>query len=310
MQRIHHIRLVAIMLVAAGLVTSASAQRGPRFETADLGDNLHVLAGGGGNVAILVGSDGLLLVDSAIGQLTDQFLTAVTEISELPPRFVVNTHWHFDHVGGNQKLSERGALLIAHDTVRERMSRPQALGGLGQKIPASPPEALPELTFSDELTLHFGGQIVRVLHVSPPAHTDGDCFVHLPRANVLHVGDVWFNNMYPFIDVNTGGSIAGMIAAVDRARALADAKTRIIPGHGPISTIKELGEYRTMLVTVRDRVQQLVDEGLSREEVVARTPTADLDPQWGQSGMPPDVFTGIVYDGILKKRDGQSEQHS
>jgi glyoxylase-like metal-dependent hydrolase (beta-lactamase superfamily II) len=159
--------------------------------------------------------------------------------------------------------------------------------------------ALPAITFDESLTIHWNGQEVRMLHV-PNAHTDGDCLVHFPDANVLHVGDVWFNGMYPFIDVNVGGSIDGLVKACDRALELADAKTKIIPGHGPVSDAAELRTYRDMLAAVRDRVRELVAQDKSREEVIASKPTKEFDEKWGRSWLTPDTWVGLVYDGMTR----------
>jgi glyoxylase-like metal-dependent hydrolase (beta-lactamase superfamily II) len=167
-------------------------------------------------------------------------------------------------------------------------------------VPPSPAAALPKLTFSGEMTLYWNADEVRIVHLEP-AHTDGDSVVLFGEANVLHAGDVYFNGVYPFIDVNAGGSIDGMIAAVDRLLGFVRADTKIIPGHGPLSTPEELRAYRQMLVTVRDRVRALLKEGKTRDEVVAAKPTKDLDEKWGRGGMEPDVFTGVVYDGMSKR---------
>ena len=166
-------------------------------------------------------------------------------------------------------------------------------------MPPSPAAALPVITFSNALTFHWNGDEVQILHLEP-AHTDGDSIIHFRKANVLHVGDIYFNGMYPFIDVNAGGSIDGMVRAVDRALALANEKTRIIPGHGPLSGVAELRAYREMLATVRDRVRAMVEQGKSRDEVIASKPTKDLDAEWGGGGFGPDMWVGIVYDGMSK----------
>lgn len=294
-------RTIAALLAAAGLTAGLQAQqREIKIKITPLAENLYMLAGAGGNLALSVGDDGALLVDAEYQQLTEKVIAAVEEVCDKPIRFVVNTHWHFDHVGGNENLAKAGAAIVAHENVRKRMSTEQTLGGLGRTVPPSPEAALPVITFSDALTFHWNGDEVRVLHVDP-AHTDGDSFVHFPKANVLHVADVWFNNMYPFIDVNAGGSIDGMIKAVDRALSLANEEARIIPGHGPLGTVAELREYRQMLATARDRVRALVEQGKSREEVIASKPTEDLDADWGRGGFAPDMWVGIVYDGMNTK---------
>jgi cyclase len=289
--------VIVFVLLVVGLVANLHAQEQEiRIKTIPLGDNVYMLTGAGGNLGLSVGDDGALLVDAEYGQLTEKVIAAVKEVCEKPIRFVVNTHWHFDHVGGNENLAKAGALIVAHENVRKRMSTEQTLGGLGRTVPPSPTAALPVITFSDALTFHWNGDEVRVIHVDP-AHTDGDSFVYFPKANVLHVADVWFNNMYPFIDVNAGGSIDGMIKAADRALSLANEETKIIPGHGPLGSVAELREYRQMLATVRDRVRALVEQGKSRDEVIASKPTKDLDEEWAKA-FAGDAWIGIVYDGM------------
>ena len=295
-------RVVVASLVAVGTVANLYAQERPEIEvrTVQVAENVYMLAGAGGNLALSVGDDGALLVDSEYAQLTEKVTAAVREVCERPIRFVINTHWHFDHVGGNEAFTKAGALIVAHENVRKRMSSAQVLKPMGRQVPPSPAAALPVITYADVLTFHWNGDEVQVMHVEP-AHTDGDSFVYFRKANVLHMGDVWFNGMYPFIDVNAGGSIDGMIKAADRGIALANEKTKIIPGHGPLGRVAELREYRDMLATVRDRVRVLVKEGKSREEVIASKPTEDLDEKWGRGGFGPDMWVGIVYDGMKRE---------
>jgi glyoxylase-like metal-dependent hydrolase (beta-lactamase superfamily II) len=270
------------------------------IRTVPVANNLYVLAGGGGNIALSVGEDGALLVDGGFEQLVEKITTAVGTVSTAPIRLVVNTHWHFDHVGGNEKLAKVGATIVAHEDVRKLMSEDRHITVIDSRVPASPAAALPVITFTDSLTFHWNGDEVRVLHV-PPAHTDGDSIVYFRNANVLHVGDTWFNGMYPFIDVNAGGSLDGLVRALDRALALANEKTKIIPGHGPLSNAVELKRYRDMLATVRDRVRVLLEQGKSRAEVIAAKPTNELDGTWGNSWLDADTWVGLIYDGMSRK---------
>jgi cyclase len=260
--------------------------------------NVYMLAAAGGNMALSVGDDGGLLVDSDYAPLTEKIVAAVKALHPAPMRYVVNTHWHFDHVGGNAGLAQAGACIVAHENVRRRMSTEQFIAHIDHRAPPSPPAALPVLTYTDAMTLHWNGDDVRVIHV-PPAHTDGDSFVYFEQANALHVGDVYFAEGYPFIDVRAGGSLDGVIQAVDRALTLANDQTKIIPGHGPLSDAKQLRVYREMLATARDRVRGLVQQGKSRAEVIASKPTRDLDEKWGHGGFEPDQWVAIMYDGMV-----------
>jgi cyclase len=293
---------VAALLAVPAALSAQDASR-IRIQTVPVADNLYMLAGGGGNVAALVGDEGVLLVDDGIGQVLDKITAAVGQITDKPIRLVINTHWHFDHVGGNEGLARSGALIVAHENVRKRMSTEQHLAGLDRRVPPSPPAALPVIVFQDALTIYWGDEEVRVVY-SGTGHTDGDSIVHFRKANVLHVGDIWFNGVYPFIDINAGGSIQGMVAAQDRALALADGNTKIIPGHGPMSDARELREFRDMLASVRDRVQKLLAEGKTRAEIIAAKPTSEFDSRYGVPGrgLDPDTWVGIVVDGMEKKR--------
>lgn len=295
-------RMVVTFLVAVGTVANLYAQERPEIQvrTVQVAENVYMLAGAGGNLALSAGDDGALLVDSEYAQLTEKVTAAVKEVCKAPTRFVINTHWHFDHVGGNENLAKAGVLVVSHENVRKRMSSEQFLKPMGRQVPPSPAAALPVITYADVLTFHWNGDQVQVIHVEP-AHTDGDSFIYFRKANVLHMGDVYFNGMYPFIDVNAGGSIDGMVKAVERGLALANERTKIIPGHGPLSNVKELREYREMLATVRDRVRPMVKEGKSRDEVIAAKPTKGLDEKWGRGGFGPDMWVGIVYDGMKKE---------
>ncbi len=285
-----------------GLCVVAAAQERPAvsIRATEVAPHVFMLNCAGGNLCLATGDDGAVLIDAEYEQGAPQVLATIKDLSDKPLRLVINTHWHFDHVGGNAPLAAAGAVVLAQENVRQRMSTEQVLGALGRRVPPSPGAALPKLTYATAMTLHWNGDDVRIVHVEP-AHTDGDSVVLLTTANVLHAGDVYFNGMYPFIDVNAGGSIDGMIAACDRILDLVRADTKIIPGHGPLSTPDELRAYRQMLATVRDNVQPLVKAGKSRDEVIAAKPTKDLDDKWGRGGFGPDMFVGIVYDGMTKR---------
>ena len=270
--------------------------------TTRLSGSLALLSGPGGNMAVLTGGpEGALLVDTGVHPTAAALAKAVGTLAGKPVTTVVNTHWHFDHTGGNEFFGRHGARLIAHDHVRARLSQDQLVEAFGFTFPAAPAAALPTLTFPDALTLHFGDETLHLHHVAP-AHTDGDVLVHFTKASVLHTGDTFFNGFYPFIDYSSGGWIGGMVAAADRALALCDAQTRIVPGHGPLATATELKAARDMLATVQGRIEKLLDAGKSPEEIVAAAPTGDLDERWGKGFFSGELFTRNATAGIVRHR--------
>ena len=225
-----------------------------------------ILFGRGGNVGLSYGEDGNVLIDDQYAPMSEPIAAAVRSIDADPIRFVINTHWHGDHTGGNEHFGRSGTVIVAHDNVRRRMSMDQVVRG--EAVPASPAGALPVVTFSEDVSFHLNGDHVRVHHV-PPAHTDGDSIVHWTRANVLHMGDLYFNGMLPFIDLDSGGSIDGVIAAVEEGLAIANDETVIVPGHGPLATKTELAAYRDMLREMRGRVAAAIQAGQTIDQVKA-----------------------------------------
>jgi cyclase len=208
---------------------------------------------------------------------------------------LIDTHWHFDHADNNANFRKAGATIIAHENTKKRLSETHEL--LGARFDPAPPEALPEHTFAKTHSLEANGERVTLGYI-PPAHTDTDIYIRYGKGNVLHLGDVFFNGMYPFIDAGTGGSINGMIAGANMALKLADNRTQVVPGDGPVGDLAALTKYRDVLVTVRDRVQKLKSSGRTVEEVIAANPTADLDATWGKGFMQPKAFLAIVYNTL------------
>ena len=295
--------LIVIALVTVAGSASLIAQQ--NFDsvvvrTQPAGRGVHMLTGSGGNIALAVGEDFAFLVDDQFAPLTAKILAAVRGVTDKPVRFLVNTHWHGDHAGGNENMAKAGVILVAHDNVRTRMSTEQFTELFNRRSPPSPRGALPVVTFVESVTFHLGGETVHVVHV-PPAHTDGDAIVHFVQANTIHMGDNYFKDVYPFVDLSSGGSFEGVIRAADVALGYANDSTRIIPGHGPLANRADLKKYRDVLVQVRDRVAALIRQGKTREEVIAARPTAEWDATWGAGFMKPDVFLGIVYTSLTKK---------
>jgi glyoxylase-like metal-dependent hydrolase (beta-lactamase superfamily II) len=260
-------------------------------------EGVYMLTGAGGNIGLSVGADAAFLIDDQYAPMTPKIKAAVAALTNKPVKFVLNTHWHGDHTGGNKDLGESGTLIVAHENVRKRMSAEQFLEAFATKVPPADPAALPVVTFSDSVTFHLNGEEIYAFHI-PPAHTDGDSLIQFRKANVIHSGDTFFNGMYPFIDLSTGGSVGGMIAAADRMLALAGDATKIIPGHGPLATKADLKAYRDMLANARDRVAALVKAGKTLEETTAAKPLAELEAKWGQGFLKADVFVTILYKDL------------
>ena len=260
---------------------------------------VHMLVGAGGNIALAVGDDFAFLVDDQYAPMTAKILAAVRDVTTKPIKFVVNTHWHGDHSGGNENLAKEGVVIVAHDNVRTRMSTEQFITQFNSRVPASPKAALPIVTFDASATFHLGNETVRVIHV-PPAHTDGDAIVHFVNANTIHMGDNFFKDRYPFVDLSSGGSFEGVIGAVNIALGIAKDDTAIIPGHGSLATKADLLRYRDVLVGVRTAVADLIRQGKTRAEIIAAKPTAQWDAAWGTGFIKPDVLLGFVYDSMKK----------
>ena len=256
--------------------------------------NLTLLAGPGGNVVVLHGPDGMVLVDTFVSPAWPRLQDSLKGLGGAPVKFVINTHWHFDHTDNNAALRAGGATLVAHENTKLRMTQRHHLAVLELDFPPSPAAALPQRVFKDGYKLEANGERLAVTHV-PPAHTDTDVIVRFEQANVLHAGDVFFNGRYPYIDGSTGGRVDGMIAAADRLLSLADSDTKVVPGHGPLGTKTDLAKYRDMLSTAADRVRKLKASGKSLEECIAAKPFTDLDADWGKGTFNGDGFVKVVY---------------
>ncbi|WP_411280458.1 MBL fold metallo-hydrolase [Gemmatimonas sp.] len=255
---------------------------------------LHVLFGAGGNIGVSTGVDGTFIIDDQFAPLTPKIVAAIRTLTEKPVKFVLNTHWHGDHSGGNENFGNAGAVIVAHDNVRKRMSSTQFVAALNQPTPGAPHAALPVVTFSSAVTFHVNGDSIAVFHVSP-AHTDGDVIVHFLKANVVHMGDVFNNTGLPFIDRSSGGTVAGVLVAADQVYAMANADTRIVPGHGQVADRERLKAWRTAIGTVQERVQREVRARKTIEQILAMKLSAEYLREWPGGH---DRFIRAVFDEL------------
>jgi glyoxylase-like metal-dependent hydrolase (beta-lactamase superfamily II) len=257
---------------------------------------ISALIGSGGNIAVLTGSDGKLIIDSGYAASRAKISDALAKLSPDSIKHLVNTHWHFDHCDGNEWMHEDGATILAHENTKKRLATTTRVEAWDFTFPPSPAGAIPGEVFADEKTLHLNGATITLKYYGP-SHTDGDISAYFAEADVLHCGDTWWNGHYPFIDYSTGGNIKGMIKAAQANVAKATDKTIVIPGHGKIAGKPELMEYRDILLSIFDRVAALKEEGKSLDEIIAAKPTAAYDSKWATSFITGDVFTKLVYDG-------------
>lgn len=295
--------LVSILVLLSAAASAAPPPMGDptkvSLKTTPIVPGIYMVEGAdgfaGGNVGVSVGDDGVFIIDDELQPMTQKLKAALGSLSKKPVRFVINTHWHADHTGGNGGLAATGAILVAHDNVRKRLSVDQVLDFFGKQmtIPASPPGALPVVTFGDDITLHLNGDEVHIFHV-PPTHTDGDAIVHFKKANVIHAGDT-FVSSYPIVDSSSGGQFEGFITTADRLLAICDDSTKIIPGHGPVMDRADLVAWRAMLVEMRDRIAKLVAAKKTLEQIKAAKPTAEFDARWGQGFIKPENFIDEIY---------------
>lgn len=292
-------RLLAVLFYALATTTAAQDFSRIPVRTTELAPGTRLVEGAGGNMLACAGPQGLLVVDTDYLEMNAKLGAALDSLGAGPCRLVVNTHWHFDHVGGNAALAAAGAVVMGHANTRRHMSGDQHLDVIDHDVPASPPDAWPSVTVSDTL-FSWGEETVVLRHV-PAAHTDGDLVVQLRQADVVHTGDLCFNGGYPYIDTAHGGTIDGVLAGLDVVLALAGPATRIVPGHGPVATREELQAYRDALQQFRDLVVAEMEAGKTLAEVQAAKPTAALDAVWGRRMFPPDAFADLVFRSFGRK---------
>lgn len=257
-------------------------------------DNLYLLQGTGGNMALQTGPEGNILIDSSYAPAVPRIREAIAAVSKDAPFVLINTHWHGDHTGGNEGMHAAGFTICAHQKTRERLSTTQTLKVFQRTFPPSPAGALPTVTFERELRMWHNGDSLDLVHIDP-SHTDTDIYINFHKAGVLHLGDTFFNGMYPVIDESTGGSIGGMIRASEMSLAMVSDSTKIIPGHGPLGSKSDLQKFHDMLSAIRDKMAALKAAGASEQEALAKNPTAEFDAAWGKGVLSKDVFAGTVY---------------
>jgi cyclase len=274
------------------------------IKTTDLGDNVYMLEGQGGNITVAVAKDAIIMVDGEFAPLHDKIKAAIAVVSNLPIKYLINTHFHGDHTGGNEPFAKDGVAIVAEANVKKRLEAGTTNGLTGAQTPPVAPDALPSKTYTGAFKIRLPGRVADLKHIAN-AHTDGDTYVWFKTANVLSTGDTFTNGRYPNIDFANGGNIKGMIAATDAYVKLTNAKTRIVPGHGPIADKAALIEYRTMLVTARDRMAKLVKDGKSEDDVVAAKPFADLDAKWAPTELASKNFIRVVYHSLADKPDAK-----
>ena len=258
--------------------------------------NVNAIIGSGGNIAVLSGRDGKVIIDSGYSTSRSRITDALTKIGPEPIKHLINTHWHFDHTDGNEWMHAEGATILAHENTRKHLSTTTRVEAWAFTFPPSPADAIPSEVFDKDKTLHLNGTDIALAYYGP-SHTDGDISAYFVEADVLHTGDTWWNGHYPFIDYSTGGNINGMIKAAEANLTRVSDKTIVIPGHGKVGGKPEMTEYRDMLVTIRDRVAALKKEGKSLDEIIAAKPTAAYDGKWAGSFITGDVFTKLVFAG-------------
>lgn len=288
---------ILLALSSIAFSTVLSAENDNTVKTIQVSDTVYMITGRGGNIGVSIGEDGTFLVDDKYAPMTDAILKAITSIKGDTPAFVINTHWHGDHTGGNENLGRQGSVIVAHDNVRKRLSVANEIPAFNMKSEPLAKEGLPSITYGETLSFHFNKETIAINHI-PNAHTDGDSVVYFKNDNILHAGDIFFNGFYPFIDVGHGGSLKGMLAAAELMLTMVDDKTKIIPGHGPLAKKADLLAYRDMLNTAYGELSKLKKQGKSLNAVLAAKPLKKLDAEWSDGIFKTDQWIGLLYKSI------------
>ncbi len=299
-------RLLGHLCCITAAIVSAPIVYGEDFESVQIStqrvsDHIYMLQGKGGNIGVSAGEDGVFLIDDQFAPLTEKIRASISKISNNKIRFVINTHWHFDHVGGNEHMGEGGTIIVAHENVRRRMNSEQMIAFFNKTVPAAPKMALPVITFTQDIKFHLNGDEANIFHVQN-AHTDGDAIVFFEKENVVHTGDIYFAGFYPFIDVSSDGSVNGVIEAAKQILSIINDETKIIPGHGPLSNKVEFSIYVDMLEAMRDRVGSYISDGKTLEEIQELAPSKDFDAVWANGFLTADQFVEILFEDLSRKK--------
>lgn len=273
------------------------AQEEVTIQSLKVTNQIYMLTGKGGNIGLFIGQDGTFLIDDQFAPLSDKIFSAIKSAGGDTPKFLINTHYHGDHTGGNENFGKAGTLIFSHHNVRDRLLHGSFIQEFNMKSAGLDPVGLPVVTFSEDISFHLNNDTVTAIHI-PHSHTDGDSIIHFKSANVVHAGDIIFNGFYPFIDVSHGGSIKGMIAGVRRILSLSDENTKIIPGHGPLTNSVELKKYLHMLETAHERLRKLKAEGKTVQEAIKANPLGDLEDEWGDGIFSGSRWIEIIFKGV------------
>ncbi|HSG32709.1 MAG TPA: MBL fold metallo-hydrolase [Thermodesulfobacteriota bacterium] len=289
--------ILLMVVVPNAFISYADEFESVVIKTIKITDNVYMLQGRGGNIGVIAGEDGVLMIDDQFAPLSDKIKTAISNISDRPIRFVINTHWHRDHSEGNENFARAGTIIVAHENTRKRMNTEQFVKAFNKKVLPSPKEALPVVTFSSDIKFHINGEEIEVIHIQN-AHTDGNAVIYFKNSNVIHMGDTYFAGKYPFIDYSSGGGITGVVAGLQKVFAMIDDDTKIIPGHGNLSNKQELGIYLDMLRDAKSGTEKFVKEGKTLQELLDSDLLKNHEQRFGQGFLKRDKFLSIVYAGI------------
>ncbi len=291
------LKLPFIFLTSLLLGLSAHAEEYPEVKPTQVGEGLYMLSAKGGNLGLFISKDTTFLIDDQFAAGTEAILGKIKELGGTHPNFLINTHFHGDHTGGNEAMGADGTLIYSHHNVRKRLTVENLIEAFNFRMPPMGKLGLPTITFADNMTFYIDDEVVDVFHPAS-AHTDGDAVIHFKKANAIHAGDIFFNGFYPFIDPRHGGSLKGLIDAVDTILDRANADTKIIPGHGPLANRNDLQEYRNMLATAYERLMTLKQEGKTLKQIQAANPLDDLSARWGNAMFTSERWISIIFSTL------------